>query len=56
MKHGRLSLRLDEEFLKEVKKTAKANGVTVTYLIEALLRKFIKETSEHQDEYKVPQA
>lgn len=43
MKNGRLHLRHDQELLDKVRSIADRRGVTVTFLVDQLLRQLVRE-------------
>ena len=51
MKTGRVHLRIEEKLLERTKKLARKNGVTLTQLVETLLRRAIEADTQtkHMD-------
>ena len=43
MKTGRIHMRIDEKLLEKTKKVARKRGVTLTQLIEGLLREVVRQ-------------
>lgn len=41
MKHGRLSLRVDSNLLKQMRRISKEKGVTITALVEDVFRTMV---------------